>query len=190
MTDSLKERLTQIGGCLDGNCLVVKPTGMHTNGGCKCFRNDPIKAERVVRAYKAELTAMAETVRTLEAEREAQDRELARVENSALNLMAEKDAKIATLQGERDRLRERVRLEGVCMSCLDGAPDLSHGCTDCLNTGYERGQSRGDEALTVLQEVKEWIDNWDPNFVQDDEWPETAARIRAALNPTGAGEAG
>jgi hypothetical protein len=26
-------------GCGDGNCKIVKPTGMHTNGGCKCVRN-------------------------------------------------------------------------------------------------------------------------------------------------------
>ena len=26
-----------ISGCTDGNCIVKKPTGMHTNGGCKCL---------------------------------------------------------------------------------------------------------------------------------------------------------
>lgn len=26
-----------IGGCTDGNCLIVRPEGMHTNGGCKCW---------------------------------------------------------------------------------------------------------------------------------------------------------
>lgn len=25
-------------GCSDGNCVIVKPVGMHTNGGCKCLR--------------------------------------------------------------------------------------------------------------------------------------------------------
>lgn len=23
-------------GCSDGNCVIYKPEGMHTNGGCKC----------------------------------------------------------------------------------------------------------------------------------------------------------
>lgn len=26
-----------INGCGDGNCLIRKPVGMHTNGGCKCL---------------------------------------------------------------------------------------------------------------------------------------------------------
>ena len=51
----------------------------------------------------------AQAISTLEAERQAQDRELARVENSALDLMAEKDAKIAGLEAERDRLREAAQ---------------------------------------------------------------------------------
>ena len=31
--------LKQIGGCTDGNCIIVKPVGMHTNGGCRCSRD-------------------------------------------------------------------------------------------------------------------------------------------------------
>ena len=26
----------QIGGCSDGHCVLVKPQGQHTNGGCHC----------------------------------------------------------------------------------------------------------------------------------------------------------
>ncbi len=26
-------------GCGDGNCRIVKPIGMHTNGGCRCIRS-------------------------------------------------------------------------------------------------------------------------------------------------------
>jgi len=25
-----------VGGCGDGGCAVIQPTGMHTNGGCRC----------------------------------------------------------------------------------------------------------------------------------------------------------
>jgi hypothetical protein len=38
-----------IGGCTDGSCVIKRPVGMHTNGGCKCFQN-PIKAQRMMRA--------------------------------------------------------------------------------------------------------------------------------------------
>lgn len=27
------------GGCSDGNCVIKKPVGMHTNGGCRCLYN-------------------------------------------------------------------------------------------------------------------------------------------------------
>lgn len=38
-----------------------------------------------------------------------------------------------------------------------------------------------DALVEALTEVDEWIANWSPNFEQDDEWPATKAKIRAAL---------
>jgi len=35
-----------------GGCIVLRPTGMHTNGGCRCWR-DQIKAQRMMRAGQA-----------------------------------------------------------------------------------------------------------------------------------------
>lgn len=37
------------------------------------------------------------------------------------------------------------------------------------------------DLLTALKEVSEWIGGWSPNFEQDDEWPETAKRMRDAI---------
>jgi hypothetical protein len=43
----------------------------------------------------------------------------------------------------------------------------------------------------ALIEVRDWIKNWDPNFIYDDEWPATAAKIEAALAASaGEGAAG
>jgi len=42
--------LEHIGGCSDSACLIVKPQGMHTNGGCKCM-DEKLKAQRM--AYAA-----------------------------------------------------------------------------------------------------------------------------------------
>jgi hypothetical protein len=36
----------------------------------------------------------------------------------------------------------------------------------------------------ALVEVMEWISNWGPSFVHDDEWSETRARVDAALGAT------
>ena len=38
--DAYESKMQQIGGCSDGGCVVVKPKGMHTNGGCKCWKNE------------------------------------------------------------------------------------------------------------------------------------------------------
>jgi hypothetical protein len=41
-----------LGGCGDGGCVIVKPKGMHTNGGCHCVRNlvdDSINRGRLTR---------------------------------------------------------------------------------------------------------------------------------------------
>lgn len=37
------------------------------------------------------------------------------------------------------------------------------------------------ELLEALQEVMSWIRNWDPNFTADAEWPETEAKVDAAI---------
>lgn len=50
----LEERLAEIGGCGDGGCIVLPPKGMHTNGGCRCNR-DQVKMSRLVHALKQEI---------------------------------------------------------------------------------------------------------------------------------------
>jgi len=45
------EYLRQIGGCTDGYCIIDKPKGMHTNGGCQCAR-DHIKMQRFAYAHQ------------------------------------------------------------------------------------------------------------------------------------------
>ncbi|MFQ0815760.1 hypothetical protein AVM02_07560 [Brucella anthropi] len=42
---ALDNALAVIGGCGDGNCVVVRPKGQHTNGGCRCFQ-DRMKMQR------------------------------------------------------------------------------------------------------------------------------------------------
>ena len=33
---AIRDTLTH--GCSDGNCVIKRKTGMHTNGGCRCLR--------------------------------------------------------------------------------------------------------------------------------------------------------
>jgi hypothetical protein len=46
----LDEYLAAIGGCSDGYCIIVKPKGMHTNGGCRCA-SDRTKMQRFAYAH-------------------------------------------------------------------------------------------------------------------------------------------
>jgi hypothetical protein len=57
--EELKQRLSDIGGCGDGNCIVIVRPGMHTNGGCRCYK-DGIKMQQVIRAYKSFLEKLNE----------------------------------------------------------------------------------------------------------------------------------
>lgn len=47
------------GPCSDGNCMIRKPVGQHTNGGCRCSSNS-LKAQRMMiagRELRAALSA-------------------------------------------------------------------------------------------------------------------------------------
>lgn len=47
--DKLRDAMSAQSGCRDGGCLVKRPQGMHTNGGCKCHR-DQIVSQRMMYA--------------------------------------------------------------------------------------------------------------------------------------------
>lgn len=45
-------------GCGDGGCRVIKPQGMHTNGGCNCHRLTPEKTQRVIIFFNAVISEL------------------------------------------------------------------------------------------------------------------------------------
>ena len=61
---------------------------------------------------------------------------------------------------------------GAWVGCLDHPLDASRAV---------KAVNAHDELVEALKEVMDWIDNWDPNFTQDDEWPDTAALVKAIL---------
>lgn len=64
----LENRLRDIGGCSDGNCCIIKPQGMHTNGGCRCVyhaRDDHmqrVRIEKALRNYQIAIEAIRKAV--------------------------------------------------------------------------------------------------------------------------------
>ena len=54
-----------IRGCSDGNCVIVRPNGMHTNGGCKCGIQGPTVTRAEVRPLRAKLEWTRQQIRAL-----------------------------------------------------------------------------------------------------------------------------
>lgn len=46
-----EESMALIGGCGDVNCLIEKPHGQHTNGGCNCYQDRRKASKAMARAY-------------------------------------------------------------------------------------------------------------------------------------------
>lgn len=49
-------------GCSDGSCIVKRPTGMHTNGGCRCEERE---LRRALMWYKRRCQFLEETIKQL-----------------------------------------------------------------------------------------------------------------------------
>lgn len=52
-------------GCGDGNCVIFRPRGMHTNGGCRCARRMTSVDEMYVRRLLAVAQELATEVSTM-----------------------------------------------------------------------------------------------------------------------------
>lgn len=52
-------------GCGDGSCIVARPTGMHTNGGCRC---EGFELRRAVMYWRRRSEFLQETIRIMKEE--------------------------------------------------------------------------------------------------------------------------
>ncbi len=50
-----------------------------------------------------------------------------------------------------------------------------------VNRANARLIAAAPELLEALRETKEWIDNWSPNFCDDEEWDETKIKVDGAI---------
>lgn len=78
--DDLRDAMSSQSGCMDGGCLVKRPKGMHTNGGCKCHRDQIVSQRMMYAGERLEIDpshpidgieARDETIRQLEAQMRA-----------------------------------------------------------------------------------------------------------------------
>lgn len=67
MTTDIVARARKLGlGCGDGNCIINKPKGMHTNGGCSCF-GERSMLKKFQAAYNDFIAPMADEITRLRA---------------------------------------------------------------------------------------------------------------------------
>jgi len=61
--------------------------------------------------------------------------------------------------------------EGMCFSTFNDEQDEANA----------RLMEAAPELLDALTALMQWVENWEPNFTQDDEWPADRKRFRAAI---------
>ncbi len=82
-------------------------------------------------------------------------KEALRDELKAAEARAERlEGEVAKVKSERDKWHKAFLQTGACRACVNGWPD-PHGCTDCLNTGWEQGSPPGHVPEDRLRERAE-----------------------------------
>lgn len=73
-----------------------------------------------------------------------------------------------------------VRIFAKCQYI--GSIGMGEGCSTADQTKANASLiAAAPDLLDSLQEVIQWIDSWDPNFANDEEWPGANSRAKAAI---------
>lgn len=68
-------------------------------------------------------------------------------------------------------------LEAAILNCrLGSSADIFQAAEELAKL-----RAKGEEAIDILAEVMSWINNWSPDFCNDDEWGETKEKVDAIL---------
>ncbi|WP_186200615.1 hypothetical protein [Burkholderia gladioli] len=117
MSDKLSDALAKfnttmdhLGGCTDGGCVIKRPAGMHTNGGCRCPQ-DKMKMQRAMYAANGLRDAVAAALAASPAPAISESEDAARLDFlDAMN--ARKNEKNGTRYGWRlSENHNRIALE-------------------------------------------------------------------------------
>jgi len=92
--------------------------------------------------------------------------------NGTAYLVGDLRREIAALRAENERLRADV----------SESRRKGHMNTKAAHEERDRANAENERLREALTSVMTWIDNWDPNFSQDDDWPADRDRARAALS--------
>lgn len=144
--DEITERLRRL-GCSDHGCVVSKPKGMGTNGGCRCipWESTPDGRGRIREALTL-LQRQADALLGL-AESLRRDRDiLAEQAERAASVTRERERIAAETATNRTRREERVRAAEICRwlaNTWDRDPKLTR----------VRRAERGEAADEIMREI-------------------------------------
>jgi len=144
--DEITERLRRL-GCSDHGCVVSKPKGMGTNGGCKClpWESSPDGRGRIREALVL-LQQQAEALRGL-AESIRRDRDILAEQVERAAAVTRERERIATETAtNRTRREERIRAAEICQwlaNTWDRDPKLTR----------LRREERGEAAGEIMREI-------------------------------------
>lgn len=82
---------------------------------------------------------------------------------------------------DSDAIEEQRREAADHIEELDRHLTLSGKVNKAMSEHIEKLEADNARLREALGEVWDWIGNWSPNFIWDDEWPATEAKARAAL---------
>lgn len=93
----------------------------------------------------------------------------------------------ATERVSDERALEIVAEFGGMLDTLPGVLQDGPGSVSALYTSLSLAEVKAafSELLALryaLAEVMEWVANWSPDFTDDPEWPDTAAKVKTAMN--------
>lgn len=117
-------------------------------------------------------------------QRETKDEYIARLEAmvgvSRLDTRPETRAEPVACDCWREAMNRYRHGRNVRAACSCGDHPSNKWC-DCPFCSVVLAQPTKPDAVEALREVMEWIKNWDPRFIYDDEWPETKAKVDRVL---------
>ena len=143
MSDDLVKRYRQlqevIGGCHDGYCVVRKPKGMHTNGGCNCLEDLRLHERSRIGGLLRCAQGMADRIEELEAKLSESEALLEKAEVEKLDA-------IDTLDAWFDR--RKLAHDAIDQAVVDAASGY-------LRTSRVGGmsQKKSDLVLGVIQDM-------------------------------------
>jgi len=112
-----------IGGCHDGYCVIRKPQGMHTNGGCNCLEDMKLHERNRIGGLLRYAQQMADRIEALESRVEELAAENRRLRDKNQELMEAVAMADWHFRGANMNMKALEKKIADALRCLGGEKD-------------------------------------------------------------------